>query len=249
MDQQLLSEIYDHFQGQIDSFQATPGPQGEKGEQGPIGPQGLKGETGDVGPQGPMGPVGDDGPVGPAGVGIESVYEAADGEIVFTLTDGSEYSVSLPESLLGRLKDTGPRYTTVITGGIGGGELKGPTIDISDKSFVASFTAGQDLTTGDVCYVSGKLYKSDATVENTADLMLVVAMADALTDESVNCAIKGFVPMTGFQAGDLLYLSETDGLLSTQPPYTSGSIARIAGYAQSDTTIFFDPDKTFVEIL
>ncbi len=47
--------------------QGPPGPQGAKGEQGPPGPQGSKGEQGIPGPQGPQGPKGDQGPPGPQG--------------------------------------------------------------------------------------------------------------------------------------------------------------------------------------
>jgi Collagen triple helix repeat (20 copies) len=47
--------------------QGPPGPQGAKGEQGPPGPQGARGEQGIPGPQGAQGPKGDQGPPGPQG--------------------------------------------------------------------------------------------------------------------------------------------------------------------------------------
>lgn len=47
--------------------QAIPGPQGEKGEPGPMGPAGPRGEKGDPGPAGPQGERGEPGPAGPRG--------------------------------------------------------------------------------------------------------------------------------------------------------------------------------------
>ncbi|PDZ08455.1 hypothetical protein CON70_27580, partial [Bacillus pseudomycoides] len=44
------------------------GPQGPKGDQGPLGPQGPQGPKGDQGPPGPQGPKGDRGPQGPQGL-------------------------------------------------------------------------------------------------------------------------------------------------------------------------------------
>ncbi|WP_444547777.1 DUF7151 family protein [Stigmatella ashevillensis] len=44
------------------------GPQGLKGDTGPVGPQGLKGDKGDTGPMGPQGLKGDTGLVGPQGL-------------------------------------------------------------------------------------------------------------------------------------------------------------------------------------
>jgi hypothetical protein len=60
-------------QEEIAKIELTPGPQGEKGEQGEqgpqgeIGPMGPQGEQGEIGPQGPQGEVGPMGPVGPQG--------------------------------------------------------------------------------------------------------------------------------------------------------------------------------------
>lgn len=66
----------DNLQGQIDTLERTPGPQGPTGApgpqgltgpQGPVGPQGPQGLTGPMGPVGPQGLVGPMGPQGPPG--------------------------------------------------------------------------------------------------------------------------------------------------------------------------------------
>ena len=82
--------------------QGPSGPQGPQGSQGPAGSNGRDGKDGAAGPpglQGSQGPEGPQGPAGEAGVdgqdgnGVESAYIAADGSLVFTLTDGSEVDV------------------------------------------------------------------------------------------------------------------------------------------------------------
>lgn len=91
----------------------APGQQGPAGPQGPQGPSGADGRDGKPGPQGPQGVPGPQGPQGPSGadgaagadgqdgVGVESAYIAADGSLVFTLTDGSEVDVGALTELLG----------------------------------------------------------------------------------------------------------------------------------------------------
>ena len=75
------------------------GDTGERGLQGELGPKGDKGEKGDTGsaggqgPAGPVGPKGDTGERGPAGsvdVGIAGASIDGEGDLIFTLSDGSE---------------------------------------------------------------------------------------------------------------------------------------------------------------
>lgn len=54
---------------------------------------GSQGPPGAPGPHGPQGAVGAAGADGQDGIGVESAYVAADGSLVFTLTDGSEAGV------------------------------------------------------------------------------------------------------------------------------------------------------------
>lgn len=100
-----LAALYDKLDAKIAAVSTVIGPkgpqgpqglQGPKGDQGPRGPQGPQGEQGLRGSEGPKGAPGDD------GVGVQEVYEAADGQIVFLLTNGEEYSIELPEGLTGK---------------------------------------------------------------------------------------------------------------------------------------------------
>ena len=111
----LLSDLQD----QINSVQKLPGPHGIQGLPGRDGAPGSKGAEGSKGPQGVQGvegatgPAGADGVDGEQGVGIESVEMAADGDLVFTLTDGNEHAVELPMGLTGASQG----HTTVNVGG------------------------------------------------------------------------------------------------------------------------------------
>lgn len=84
----------------------TPGPQGPAG---PQGPQGNQGETGPQGPAGANGLSGQDGAQGPQGaqgepglngIGISNISISGN-SLVFTLSDGSTQSVSLPIQAIG----------------------------------------------------------------------------------------------------------------------------------------------------
>ena len=66
------------------------GPRGAKGDKGVKGDRGAVGPAGEsiVGPAGPSGPSGADGPPGKDGISVVDSEIAADGHLVFTLSDG-----------------------------------------------------------------------------------------------------------------------------------------------------------------
>jgi hypothetical protein len=99
-----LSLLYNRVNEKLQTISKAPGPKGDKGERGERGdpgPQGKQGPQGVPGKDGIDGAPGKDGSDGQDGVGVETVYEAADGQIVFVLTNGEEHSVELPLDLLG----------------------------------------------------------------------------------------------------------------------------------------------------
>lgn len=99
----LVKRLQDRVNGLIKQ-EGPVGPKGDVGPQGPAGrdgARGLPGQVGERGPTGPQGAAGADGTDGTDGVGVESVYTAADGDLVFTLTDGTEHAVELPVGLSG----------------------------------------------------------------------------------------------------------------------------------------------------
>ena len=97
------------------------GPTGPTGPTGAQGPQGNEGRPGPAGERGPEGPAGADGSVGEDGEdgrGVESVTQAADGDLIFTLTDGTEEIIELP---LGLLRDSQKEHILYKQGGSGEG--------------------------------------------------------------------------------------------------------------------------------
>ena len=121
MDNLTMLALLKRLQEQVSEVSKKIGPEGPVGPVGPQGPQGERGADGIQGLRGPAGERGSDGlqgPQGPEGIdgedgrGVESVSMAADGDLVFTLTDGTEEVVSLPESLFGA--STGGSGTTVV---------------------------------------------------------------------------------------------------------------------------------------
>jgi hypothetical protein len=131
------------LQRQVNLVQKQPGPHGEQGLpgrdglDGPRGPEGRQGPMGPMGPEGPQGPAGADGADGEDGVGVESVSMAADGDLIFTLTDGTEEIVEFPTGLLGGSQG-GSGGTYIVGQGSGGTDSVGnPT----DKDVFVSPTA------------------------------------------------------------------------------------------------------------
>lgn len=93
-----IAAVYDKLEQKINAVTKAVGPKGDKGAEGPKGEAGKQGPVGPVGPKGEKGidgKTGKDGQDGKDGVGIESIEEAVDGNIVFNLSDGSQYDVDV----------------------------------------------------------------------------------------------------------------------------------------------------------
>ena len=93
--------VLNKMQQDIAATSKEAGPKGDKGDKGDSvkGDKGDKGDRGDqgIGINGHDGHDGDKGDKGDDGVGITDAEIAADGDLVFTLTDGSEIAVDMPE--------------------------------------------------------------------------------------------------------------------------------------------------------
>ena len=128
MDNLTVLALLRELQRQVNEVSKLAGPKGDEGPQGPQGIEGPKGEQGDVGPrgadgaEGPRGADGADGADGEDGVGVQSVSMAADGDLVFTLTDGTEEVVEFPTGLLST-SEGGSTY--VVGQGAGGTDPSG----------------------------------------------------------------------------------------------------------------------------
>lgn len=120
MDQLTLLALLRDLQRQVNEVSKLEGPRGIEGPEGKPGPQGAKGEQGPRGlpgadgAQGPTGPAGEDGEDGEDGRGVVSVSMAADGDLVFEMTDGTQEVVEFPTGLLGGYQGTSNSAVNVI---------------------------------------------------------------------------------------------------------------------------------------
>ena len=125
----LTLTLLKDLQEKVKSVAKDIGPTGPVGPAGPTGsqgPQGKEGRPGPAGPEGSEGPAGADGTAGTDGEdgrGVVSVTQAADGDLIFTLSDGTEEVVELP---LGLLRDSQKEHILYKQGGSGDGGNMGP---------------------------------------------------------------------------------------------------------------------------
>ena len=109
------------------------------------------------------------------------------------------------------------------------------------------------LTAGKIYYykADGSWAETDADAAATATGLIGVATH---SNHGAGVLLRGFVmlhTLDGSQAvGGIVYLSETAAAGDATAPSASADIVRIIGYATnaSNTIIFFDPDKSWVEI-
>tara|TARA_Y100000034_G_scaffold135178_1_gene206017 strand:- start:9 stop:953 length:945 start_codon:yes stop_codon:yes gene_type:complete len=168
-----------------------------------------------------------------------------------TGTHGLEMDGNLTYNPATSLLTVGYLATTV------GRKLELPSNSASDwrGADIVYFGTGEDLTSGTIYhYVAdgeggGAWTSADADAESTAKGMLAVALGSTAADGML---LKGMVTLDHDPGaiGDVLYLSTTAGDATSTAPSGNADIIRIIGYclAETDGIIYFDPDKTFVEV-
>ena len=126
----------------------------------------------------------------------------------------------------------------------------GGNLDLNFKQITELFTAGEALVAGDWCYMNsdGKMWKTDASAEATADTMIAMADASISADATGKFILFGLWTTTGLTAGDLYFLSETTGEITNTRPTTTDAIVRIVGTAISTTTLYIKPDNTYIKV-
>ena len=109
------------------------------------------------------------------------------------------------------------------------------------------------IATGDIVYLKsdGTWNKSDADFVARATALHGIALG---SDASVDgILLRGMYTLDhdlgDTQAGVPLYLSDTEGRLTATAPSSTGQVVRIMGYQLGDDDqIWFDPDKSWVEL-
>ena len=234
----VLNERINRVSEEQKRFELIEGPQGKPGKDGK---DGKNGEDGNPGRDGTAGKDGLDGKDGVDGISVVDASVDVDGRLTIVLSDGSEIDAGDLTLYTGE----GIREVRTQFGGSSSSDL-----NLSTNAITASFVAGETLLEGECCHLnsSGQMIKSDATDASKASSMLSLATTDITSGDSGTFLIKGMFAVSGFTPGATLFLSTTAGVLTATSPQVNGNINRVAGYATSATQIFFDPDKTWMDI-
>lgn len=131
------------------------------------------------------------------------------------------------------------------------------TIDVSPDSdhtatgIIASYTAGENLVYGNLCYLKsdGKWWKSDADTAATMPGMKM-ALATISADASGLFLCWGVArdDSWAWTIGGMIYASTDGGGLTQTAPSGDGDQIQIVGKAKTATTIFFHPTEITAEV-
>ena len=125
-----------------------------------------------------------------------------------------------------------------------------PTASTASGSGTIVKWSVSEPTTAGLLYViktTGGWTTTDADVENRSIYMLSIALS---TNANLGMLLQGFFYKSahGFTIGLPLYISNTAGAFTTTRPTGTNDYVRIIGYATSANYIYFDPDKTWVQV-
>jgi len=132
---------------------------------------------------------------------------------------------------------------------VAGFTAAGP-IQCNELRELGTYTAGEDVVLGTLCYFKsdGKFWKTDANAEATSKGFLALAQETISADATGIFMTKGKQIAGGVSTGSEYFISGTAGAFSSTKPSSSGDIVRLIGYALGSTSLYFDPDKTYVEV-
>lgn len=121
----------------------------------------------------------------------------------------------------------------------------------SFSSKYMQFYAEEALAEGDLCVLSptGGMVKANASAESTAASLVTISVAAVASGKLGDFLLSGVYATEGLSTGDTLYIGTVSGSWSNSRPGVSGHIVRVLGYALSSTKFFFQPDRTWTQIL
>ena len=122
---------------------------------------------------------------------------------------------------------------------------------------IITIGSGPAGNNGDI--VAGRIYCMDSDqhwelVDANASATSIGMLGIAIENGTATFLIKGLFYHTNFSAGiatgNPLYISESPGVMTATAPTTAGAYVRIIGYMvdHGNRGIFFDPDKSWVEL-
>jgi hypothetical protein len=126
-----------------------------------------------------------------------------------------------------------------------------PDSDHTATGIIASYTAGENLVFGNLCYLKsdGKWWKSDADAAATMPGMkMAIATISADASGLFLCWGVARDDSWSWTIGGMIYASTDGGGLTQTAPSGDGDQIQIVGKAKSATTIFFHPTEIVTEI-
>lgn len=229
------------------------GPTGPTGAAGTNGTNGTNGVTGPTGPTGPTGAAGADstvagptGPTGPTGAAGTNGTNGATGPTGPTGAAGTN-------GTNGATGATGPTGPTGSSNHLVGQKLefetKGSSYSQGWEGTIVKYGTDTLVTNKWYVYNSGGWEAIDADTESKVTGLLGVALGtDADVDGLLVNGIYTSTSWSGFSAGDILYISATEGAVSATAPSATGQFVRVVGYALGSNAIYVDPSPDYIEL-
>lgn len=128
---------------------------------------------------------------------------------------------------------------------------EGTLINLSEGEIKRSLVAGENVVAGNVCYLKasdGKVWKAKADAEATSKNLIVLALSSVSANATGVFLVKGNYTSSGLTVGEYYISVSTAGAMVSTRPSTSTNIVRVIGNATSTTNLYFDPDKTYVQV-
>ncbi len=125
--------------------------------------------------------------------------------------------------------------------------------DTKYEGFTATFTAGENVTIGELCYFKpgdSKMWQADGDALATTTGLLSIATTTISADASGVFLLWGFIRDDGifnYTAGDELYISLTPGIPTATIPPAAGDFVRLVGNAITADVIMFNPSNDILE--
>ena len=145
---------------------------------------------------------------------------------------------------------SGPNISTMTFNSDASLEFKIGGTNNVDYSGIIVKKSNASTTQGQVYYLKSsqtwELADKDAVTKSSGLLGFAIG-TNSFTDGMM---LSGFCAKAshGFVIGAALYLSSTAGNITNTLPTTAGHVARIVGYAVTANAIYFNPDRTWVEL-
>ncbi len=117
------------------------------------------------------------------------------------------------------------------------GDIHSATVDANASGIGALMVLSSD----------GNWDEADASAAATIGCLGIAVESGTGTKDILR---RGWVKDTAwtFTAGQQLFASETTGAITATAPTTSGSFVQVVGYAESATTIYFNPSVDYIEV-